>query len=106
MSEGLGAEEEVEGEEGSDEDQFEEAANQIDDGAAAEAAQPGSCAAAMRAAVCVAWSMRACPASQLQGTASHRLCVSVSSRERSHHVVVFPPARVLCSWFGSGARAR
>ena len=42
MSEGLGAEEEVEGEEGSDEDQFEEAANQIDDGAAAQAAQPGS----------------------------------------------------------------
>ena len=60
----------------------------------------------MHAAVGVAWSMRTCPASQLQGTASHRLFVSVSSRERSHHVVVFPPARVLCSWFGSGARAR
>ena len=42
MSEELGAEEEVEGEEGSDEDQFEEAANQIGDGAAAQAAQPGS----------------------------------------------------------------
>ena len=42
MSEELGAEEEVEGEEGSDEDQFEEAANQVDDGAAAQAAQPGS----------------------------------------------------------------
>ena len=36
----------------------------------------------MHAAVGVAWSMRTCPASQLQGTASHRLFVSVSSRER------------------------
>ena len=38
-------------------------------------------------------SMRACLASQLQGTASHRLFVSVSSRERSRHVVAFPPSR-------------
>ena len=98
MSDVAGSEVEVSSEGGSDAERFEEAASQVEEGAA-EQAERGTAVPAIPA-----WAAELLE--QLQGTASHRLCVSVSSRERSHHVVVLPPARVRCSWFGSGARAR
>ena len=42
MSEGSGSGEDVDREDGSDEDQFEEAADQVADGVAGQAAQPAS----------------------------------------------------------------